>query len=347
MDELPQDEMTIWPEEAWERRRPYVDLGQAQLAELVDRLIGRADVVQSALLKAGKCNTNVRAELSDGKRVVVRVYENEADAFEKDRTLVDVLDDSVPVPRLLGALRAPEETFQGHLGEKLAGRPVAVFEWIEGQKPFEVLETRGAEAFRRVVFELGATLAAIGPQRTFEAHGLLDGDLNFRRRFASNRASFLDFIDWSLTEGRAGERLGAGLAERLAEFAQERAHLLDVTEGDYRLVHGNYKLSNLLVRADGEEWEVAAVLDWEYAFAGAPLFDAAILLRHADRWPPGSEEAFARGFRERGGELPQRWREMTRMFDLMNLCGFLNASGEREVTFSAVRRLIEETVVSS
>lgn len=98
------------------------------------------------------------------------------------------------------------------------------------------------------------------------------------------------------------------------------------------------------MRPQSDGWSVAAVLDWEFALAGSPLFDAAILLRHAEHFPPGFEAAFARGFRESGGLLPDNWRDITRLLDLMNLCGFLNASGQRERLFEQVRELVRRTV---
>jgi len=46
------------------------------------------------------------------------------------------------------------------------------------------------------------------------------------------------------------------------------------------LVHADYNGKNLLMQSTHEGWQVAAVLDWEFAFAGSPLFDTGNFLRH-------------------------------------------------------------------
>ena len=50
------------------------------------------------------------------------------------------------------------------------------------------------------------------------------------------------------------------------------------------IVHGDYRLDNVLVDADGTGEEVRAVLDWEMATLGDPLTDLALLLVYTG-WP--------------------------------------------------------------
>lgn len=325
----------FWPEALWERRASYVTVGPDALGRLVRRGVGRDDIVCHTLLTAGKCNTNWRVELSDGTSLVVRIYERDAAACRRDCRITELVAATVPVPQMLGVLDEAAEA---------GGRPVAIFEWVAGHKPWEIFEAGDAAACEQLARALGAALAPIGDCKSFSHHGLLDAELDYRRRFVSIQSSFLDLIGWSLSDGRAGERLGPQLAARLEDFARQRAPTLEVLEGDYRLVHGDYKLSNLLVRPRAGRWEVAAVLDWEFAFAGSPLSDIAILLRHEDVFPSGFAASFAAGFRDAGGQLPDNWRELTRLLDLMNLCGFLNASQHRERLFATARRLVEETI---
>ena len=49
------------------------------------------------------------------------------------------------------------------------------------------------------------------------------------------------------------------------------------------LIHGDYKPSNLLVNPHTHT--VSGVLDWEFAFAGPPLYDLATLLRDSESYP--------------------------------------------------------------
>jgi aminoglycoside phosphotransferase (APT) family kinase protein len=96
-------------------------------------------------------------------------------------------------------------------------------------------------------------------------------------------------------------------------------------EGDARLVHGDFKPSNLLV--DTSRLTVSGVLDWEFAFAGPHLYDLATLLRDSDAYPPAFEDGVCAGFLEAGGALPENWKRRIRLMDIASLAGFLADTG--------------------
>lgn len=56
---------------------------------------------------------------------------------------------------------------------------------------------------------------------------------------------------------------------------------------------------NVLVARDGEGWRVLAVLDWEFAFSGSPIFDAASVVRGRHE-----QRAFVGAFADGHGALP-------------------------------------------
>jgi aminoglycoside phosphotransferase (APT) family kinase protein len=96
---------------------------------------------------------------------------------------------------------------------------------------------------------------------------------------------------------------------------------------DRTLVHGDFNGANILLRRGGGDtrWEVAAVLDWEFAMAGTSLFDVANMLRHYKlRFGVGFERPFIGGFQAAGGTLPPRWREIARLLDFMSLVELLS-----------------------
>ena len=329
----------MWPEEDWERRTPHIELDHGDVVALSRAILDRDDVVHHELLTGGKCNTNVRLRYGDGEQVVLRVYERDRWACERDRVIADLAAPTVPVPAVPGVL-GDADALPERLQRTLDGKPVAVFEWIDGDSPIDILERATAQQALDLARELGSTLARISGLSRFEDHGLLDERLDYRRRFSSHQASFVDFVDWSLEEGRTGERLGAELSAKLRCYAHDNARRLHVLEGECGLVHGDYKLSNILVRRESDSFRVCAVLDWEFAMAGSPLFDMAIMLRHARRWPQGFAEGFADGFVDEGGFLPPDWRQLSELLDVMNWCGFLNASGHRRRLFEAVRQKV-------
>jgi aminoglycoside phosphotransferase (APT) family kinase protein len=60
-------------------------------------------------------------------------------------------------------------------------------------------------------------------------------------------------------------------------------------QGPATIVHGDYRLDNMILTAEGE---VAAVVDWELCTLGDPLADVGLLMVY---WPEAGEEAIALG----------------------------------------------------
>jgi len=74
------------------------------------------------------------------------------------------------------------------------------------------------------------------------------------------------------------------------------------------------------VRQVAEEWTVSGVLDWEFAIAGSPLADIGHFLRYESSVHPTVEPRFSDGYVQAGGCLPQGWRRLARVVDLIALC---------------------------
>lgn len=310
--------MTTWPEDDWERLTPYVAV---DLTAVQAKIEPRATAL--TILPGGKANTNYRVDLDDTS-VVLRLYERDRSARDRERRVLELVADAVPTARILDT-------------GTLDGVGFAVLEFVDGQSPHHALAD-GADA-HQVGVELGRGLAAletVEPPGGRETIGLLGPDLEFTRTFTSVADSFVDLIAWSLCDGRAGKRLGPELRKALAGQLDEAARMLEPIDSWRGLTHGDYKFSNLLVR----DAALVAVLDWEFASAFTPLLDVAIMMRHRDTFPAD----FITGFEAGHGDLPDDWRELSRIIDLMNLVGFLNAAGDRPALFEHVRRRVRRTI---
>lgn len=328
----------------WHRHRPYLQPTDDELAALLDTTIGRDDVTDSTVLTDGRFNTNLRVDFAVGAPVVIRIYERDPSVQQLEAAVIDAVADHVPTARVLSSIEEPSSSLPADIADALPGHPMTVFQWLEGESPTVLLEQLDDQNGRRLAGQIGATLAGIHSAVQFDAPGLLDPDLTLRRRFASNRTAFVDFIDWSLSRGGAGEHLDEALKQRLRDTVDAEAHLLDATEGDCRLVHGDFRLSNLLARRKSSGWTIIGVVDWELARSSTPVYDLAVLLRHCDRWPFGFADAVATGYRTAGGELPTQWRRLAELVDLQQLCGMLNGSSTRRRTIDAVSRRIATIV---
>src|SRR5690606_25884926 len=128
-------------------------------------------------------------------------------------------------------------------------------------------------------------------------------------------------------------RLGVRLRDELWRGVERTSPLLTAIDDRYCLVHGDYKRSNLLMRASGSGCKVAAVLDWEFAFAGPAIVDVGLFLRAGRALPDGFREAFVSCYRDAGGELPVNWLPLSRLVDLTSQMTFLNDARDKPRVF--------------
>lgn len=104
------------------------------------------------------------------------------------------------------------------------------------------------------------------------------------------------------------------------------------TQSPAGVVHGDYRLDNLLV---DDEDRVAAVIDWEMATVGDPLTDVALLLAYErrasfDNADGGPDAAGAEGFL-RGDDLVERYasrsgRDLSEMAFYLGMAFFKSAT---------------------
>ena len=67
------------------------------------------------------------------------------------------------------------------------------------------------------------------------------------------------------------------------------------------LAHSDFDASNILIAQQaGGAFKIAAILDWEFAFAGGPSFDFGHLLRPPLGDDPGFIEGVCAGYRAAG-----------------------------------------------
>jgi aminoglycoside phosphotransferase (APT) family kinase protein len=294
-------------EEGWRRGFPILELDPAALAALLDQ-----PVLGVELLAGGLRNTNYRVQLTGGP-AVVRLYAAEAAACQREAALLHVLHGEVPVPLLLDA--RPD-----------ADPPWALFEFVDGVR-FDRAPSAG---LGQHAYDAGAVLAAI---HAFPLERAAHVDLN---RYNNPRFSTESIFDTAL--GFARPYLGALLTDRAIDVVRE--HSPRLRNQDLTLQHSDYKPWNLLVR-DGR---IAAVLDWEFAFAGPRLNDIGNFIRYSDRQPPEYLTQFAAGYQVAGGTLPDDWFRLARLQDLIAVGFFFERADADPAIARDVVPLIERTV---
>jgi aminoglycoside phosphotransferase (APT) family kinase protein len=288
-------------------------------------LLGR-EVLEAVLLEGGLRNTNYRVRLAgSADPVVLRVYTNDDPlSCARERAIFDLVADRVPAPR---ALRS----------EPSADPPWSLVTWLDGTRADLVL----LEAPEVFAASAGATLARIHAFE-FEQAGFFGADLQIVEPLTVERG-WADWIRGWLLVGRAGERLGRDLTDALLRFVADHA---DEVQRPHQpkpaLVHADYKPWNLLVDASRQ---ISGVLDWEFPHAGSKLLDIGIFLRQRDSLPPSYGAAFARGYLEAGGTLPDDWSRLSRLTDLICLVQMVDRGATEDARRTAdLRTLIEATL---
>lgn len=267
------------------------------------------------LVAGGRSNLTFVVTASDGRRVVLRrppaglVLPTAHDMGREYRVVSALERTPVPVPATLGYCEREEVT----------GAPFYVMSFVEGHivrdaeiagKVLDVAGRRRAgESLADVLADLHAVdVDAVGLSDLGRREGYLSRQLErWHRQFDSSQ---IEGVERASDVDKVYELLSSEVPE----------------QGPATIVHGDYRLDNAMLAADGT---VAAVLDWEICTLGDPLADVGLLMVYwtepGDEFPVlGTAPTTVAGFPTRG-ELRERYSERTGR-DLSGL-GYYEAFG--------------------
>lgn len=246
---------------------PGLDL--ARLADHLERerpglLRGplEADVVQG-----GRSNLTYRVTDGTSRWVVRRpplghVLATAHDMAREHRVITALRDTDVPVPGTVLLCEDPD----------VIGAPFYVMEHVDGTpyRTSEQLAPLGPERTRNVVLALPDTLVAL--HAVDPAHAGL-GDFGRPEGFLERQLR-----RWS-------KQLEASLNRELDgvdELHTALTRALPVSP-EPTVVHGDFRLDNVLVDTVGGEDRITAVLDWEMSTLGDPLTDLGLLAMYSEQ----------------------------------------------------------------
>jgi aminoglycoside phosphotransferase (APT) family kinase protein len=270
---------------------------------MVREALSNARALEIRAIPGGLANTNVQVTLDlEPGTVLLRLYQRDPTQAEKEMAIARRLAGFVPVPRYL------------HVGTNDEGRRYAIVEWIEGAQLATLLWNASPSATQDLGREAGRVLAAIHSIH-FEGNGFLDGELRVARPLKVDADWLANYLRGSLIDGGGARFVERELADAVIAYVRRNRDL--TWGGPPCLTHFDYNGWNILVR-DGK---IAAVLDWEFAFAGSPDPDFGNLMRnHPDS---NFQDAVAEGYRDAGGILPANWQKLARIADLGSWAEFL------------------------
>ncbi|WP_146030285.1 phosphotransferase family protein [Methylocella silvestris] len=281
------------------------------------RLCPGAAVCRAQEIPGGLINANFRLDLAgdpNRDRLLLRYWRRGRADADKEIALLRFLKGRVPVPAVLATGAADSEF----------GLPYALLEWIDAESLHSASAGLAAAGLHELGLAAGGTLAAIHGVR-FPQQGFFGADLAPEDGYEASVDGQLAWLNATLGRDQARERVGGALAGALSAFVRRNGEALS-QEWARRptLSHGDFDPTNIMVRPMAGGFAVAAVLDWEFAFAGGPAYDFGHMLRP----PLGDQAAFigglCAGYRAAGGGLPEDWREAARLADLLSWVDFIS-----------------------
>lgn len=285
---------------------PLIEVSREQLAKLVGGPVRKA-----ARIDGGLTNTLHRVEREDGKQFAVKHYAGGLDAFGAELATLTLLHGTLPVPDVV------------HADEK---GPVIVYTWIEGITLHDLRRSGASAAVASLADPLGRLLAWLARTDATEPFAL---------------TPILERAYTQLSSGRARERMGAPIADALRRGLETSEPALAF--GTVCLAHGDLGSRNIIVeRAAGDRWRINGVIDWEATSTGSPLVDIGSLFRYPDRYDATWSEAFAAGYREADGTLPDGWLLHARLLDATLLVDMLDEPRELPGVFADCRMLLAQ-----
>lgn len=262
----------------------------------LQRFLGTDRPLTASLLAGGRSNLTYR--VSDGESDFVlrrpplgHVLPTAHDMSREHKVLSALSAVGYPVPR---PIRLCTDT-------EVIGAPFYLMEYVEGHiyRAVEDIEALGAQHHHDLVLSIVDNLA--------DLHALDPAEIglgDFGRPAGFNERQVRR---WKKQLDASRSRDIPGIEELHARLA------VQVPEGDGTVVHGDYRLDNVLIDDDRR---VAAVLDWEMSTLGDPLSDVALMLVYAGR-PLLTKSGTARPPLELAGhptldEMTQRYAERSK-----------------------------------
>lgn len=235
---------------------------QAVARVLTDAGVALAGPLEARLIAGGRSNLTFR--LSDGSgRWVLRTAPRAGrtpsahDVAREFRVTSALRGTAVPVPPAVVL----------HEDEEILGAPFAIAEFVDGEcvqsrADLDALSDETVAACVDRLVETLAALHAVDPIAAgLERHGRPDGYAERQVRRWSGQ--------WDIVGTEPLQSLAMEVARELsAAIPEQRAS---------GIVHGDYRIDNTILRLDGADVRVAAVVDWELSTLGDPVADVALM----------------------------------------------------------------------
>ena len=318
----------------WKTAGPPPPLSSATADALLEGWRGARRVADVLPLDGGLMNRNYRVRFADSAEAfVLRFFDRDPNACGKESAVLALVRDDVPVPEVLHVDQNGRDEFP----------PFLVARFVDGISMRDLRRHGDSRMVADAAYDAGRVLARIA-RHQFERAGLLTSALAIDSG-AFEGKTLCGVVDHFARSPVFRRRVDSELRQRLLEWARSSEERF-AEPSAASLVHGDFNSPNILVREEGGTWVVAAILDWEFAFAGSVWCDVGNMLRYERADRPRYEPHFSRGCIDGGLQMPDDWRERARLADLPALSELLAREAVPDSVVDELRSLISATVCS-
>ncbi|MFC7781985.1 phosphotransferase family protein [Legionella taurinensis] len=284
----------------WEAAGQAVVLPNAVIDAMVSEALPDRKRYRWERLGGGCANCSILIRREHEPVYVLRIYLRDQDAAFREQQLASRLAPQLPVP---------QSRFVG----VQSGYRFALIDYCRGISLREVLLGNEKQHGDSLLYQAGVLLGQIQTHR-FNSAGFFDRELHIVK---PENPTLAAFVDRQLTHPTASAQLSTAQRQRIATCFSRFAACLP-NESPAHLVHGDYDPANLLVDKSDGAWRITAALDWEFAFAGSPLWDVANMLRYAHAMPASWASSFVDGL-QATCLLPNQWQVTVHLLNLASL----------------------------
>ncbi|MCS5709852.1 phosphotransferase [Candidatus Berkiella aquae] len=290
--------------------------------------------IQSCFLMGSGCaNANYKVIFRSGLTVLLRIYLRDQFALSREIQIHQLVQDKIPIPKI----HYTDSSF------KNLAYPYAIMEWVEGELMRDVIVKGSTTDIVECAFSAGKLLNQLR-HIPFQQAGFFNPDLSIQPFSADHTLDAL--FNLCCNEPIIAHYLGDSLLQALADYIKEHAFLLlDQTKAN--LTHADFDPSNILVKKHNDTYQIAALLDWEFALADSYLLDMGLFLRYSHRLPRIYQDSFIQGIEDKAESLPAHWQTRIKLKELICLLSLLydNRHQTRPNMKKDVKRLLEDIVI--
>lgn len=270
-------------------------------------------------IEGGATNSNVlvRFEGCDDA-FVLRRHLRGTEACLKEVHLLQALQNMIPVPEVVKSDETGNEV----------GTPYLIYRYVPGLTFRQIRANGTPRDMADAAHAIGRTLAT-----------LRNCDISLPS--TCPLVGRLQLTEHQLAHPLLEKRVGATDVVLLKKLFAKWSQVSNGFANERSLVHGDFNHRNILLTHQRDQWEVAAILDWELAGVGSSLWDAARFTCYEKPDSVHWEPYFVDGFRSQSVLFfPDDWGALSRVMNTLSAAESLAGTSVQERFVPELTRLV-------